>query len=269
MRLPPSLLGLLLLLPSGGMAHPGDEYDSLTAEEGDLLAYVTFETLVVKAGREVLLHVGLHDNRTYAPLTGLAVSYEAVGPTGRIGGDLDAREDAYAGRLAFPGPGDWTFTLHSDRSSSSPAVRLVVYPATDHHVESTDARYGSFYTDPESRIVFRFVEDRTGEPSPRSGPAWARIERLDEAGATLATTERSLERNEGGADTLVYAFGDAGTYRLWLRDPDLGLAYGDLPPYTLRVQPGRDPEAPSDEVPLPAALAFLALAAVALAGRRR
>lgn len=262
MRAPLALL-LLLHVLAPGAAHPGDEYDVFTAQEGDALAYVSPQAPVVKAGRDVALLVELVNASTGTRDGNLTL--RAEGPGSGFEARVETLPGGRAARATFPSPGAWNLSLRGETMGAT--VRLDVYPESAYHLDSTGARYGLHYASGESRIPFAFVRDDSGALAAEASDAHARIEQVDANGTVLGSQEKALDV-EAGAFVLAHEFGEAGTYLVRVRSESIGIGYDDLPPAKVQMRPGRDPDAPQ-ETPGPALiLGLAALVLVALAKRR-
>lgn len=240
-------VALLAALPSSA-AHPGDEYETLGAADGDVAAYLSPQTLALKASREAVLVVQLYRNRTYEEIPNATLEVTAANGQTVAQTEWAAYGATYGINVTFPSTGAWTVTIRVvEPANATASLRfpLVVYPDSSYRVDATDARYRLFYTGAESRTSFLFLDDATGDAVRQDFTATVRIERVDEAGSVVDSTEVALAR--GGSSSqqvLKYQFLVNGTYLLRFASPELGLTYAHLPPAKIGVTAGDDPDAP-------------------------
>ena len=267
-----TVVSLLCALPSSA-AHPGDEYETFTATDGDVMAYLSPQTLALKASQEAVLVVQLYGNRTYeeipnATLVVTVAKGQTVAQT-----EWAAYGAAYGINVTFPSPGGWNVTIRvvePANASGSFRFPLVVYPDSAYRVDATDARYRLFYTGGESRTSFLFLDDTTGDAVRQDFTASVRIERVDDAGSVIDTAEVALAR--GGSSSqqvLKHQFLANGTYLLRFASPELGLTYAHLPPAKIGVTAGDDPDAPRSTPGFGMATLLTATLAVLWAVKRR
>lgn len=262
-----AVVALLLALVSTAVAHPGDEFEMLSAQKGNITVYVTPQTLVVKAARDVVfLGEALALNGSYKAMRNVSWTVDAQGPgEGLV--EAQPYGTGFAARVNFSVPGAWTLLV--DANGTTVQIPLTVYRATSVHAESTSLRYERVYVDKPVKAGVYFMDDATGSLVRREATMSARIERW-ENGTKL--DEKVVSLNPSGSTgefTLEHTFAAEGEYLVRVESPENGIAYDDLPPFKVNVLAARFAEEPPRETPMGAALAVLAVGALALVARRR
>lgn len=263
---------LLAALPSAA-AHPGDEYENFTATDGDVMAYLSPQTLALKASQEAVLVVQLYRNRTYEEIPNATLGVTVTNGQTVAQTEWAAYGATYGINVTFPSPGGWNITIRVvEPANASASLRfpLVVYPDSAYRVDATDARYRLFYTGGESRTSFLFLDDTTGDAVRQDFTASMRIERVDDAGSVIDTAEVALAR--GGSSSqqvLKHQFLANGTYLLRFASPELGLTYAHLPPAKIGVTAGDEPDAPRSTPGFGAASLLVTVVVVLWAVKRR
>lgn len=264
MRLRVALLVAILALPAA-LAHPGDEYDWLEGVSGDVGVFVSPQTLVVKAGREVAFLGEAFQNATRLPLREATYDVFARGPDGEVQARVAPLGNGFNASLAFPSRGAWELVVVAN--GTEVPVSITVYPPSGVHVESSALRYGFFYAGRESRADLALVQDADGAHAAASA-AIARIERLDNESVLDARDVMLVPGASPGELALVHTFERAGTHRVWLSSAAHGVAVGDLPPFRVRVLAPQAEEPPARETPLGGLAALALVGAAMLIGRR-
>lgn len=258
-----------LLLPLAG-AHPGDEFETLSTQSGDLAFYLTPQTPVVKAQREVVF-IGeaaeLRDQR-YAPVLNATWTWEAHGPGSA---SVEAQPDGQGSvaRVNFSAPGAWTLRVAANGTSVELPLR--VYPATSVRAESTSLRYDLVYAGRETKASLYFLDDTTGSLVRAEGEVLARVERWENETRLAAGTLALKPGRSAGEHSFEYAFPSEGSYRVSFASAQLQIGFDDLPPFKVNVLPARlaDEEAAPRGVPGQAVLVSLGCVALVALVRRR
>lgn len=264
------LLALFLFLPSAG-AHPGDEFETLSSEAGNVTFYVTPQTLVVKAQRDVVFlgeATELRDQR-YSPVLNATWAMAAVGPVGAPV-ELQPYGQGFAARVNFSAPGEWTLRVSANGTSAELPLR--VYPPTGVRAESTSLRYNLFYVGRETEAGLYFLDDLTGSLLRDEGEVLARVERWENETKQTEETVALARGRSTGEYSLDYAFQEEGLYLVRIASAQHAIGFDDLPPFKVNVLPARlaEDDVGTRATPGGGALALLVSPAlVALALRRQ
>lgn len=265
-----ALAVLLLPLPVVG-AHPGDEFDTISAESGGFTFYLTPQTLVVKAQRDVVFTgeaAQLRDQR-YAPVLNATWALAATGPGGAPV-EIQPYGQGFAARVNFSAPGGWTLRVSANGTSAE--LPLKVYPPTSVRAESTTLRYDLFYVGRDTKAALYFLDDSTGSLVRDEGEVLARVERWENETKQTEETVALEDGRSAGEYSFAYAFPQEGSYLVRLASAQHGIGFDDLPPFKVNVLPARlaEDEAGSRDAPAWGVLMSLGcVAVVALILRRR
>lgn len=262
----------LLLLPallSTAWAHPGDEYEVLSAERDGITIYVQPQTLVVKANRDVVFVGDAYATGQGAsgPMQNATYAIGAEGP-GEALVETQPRASGMAAMLNFSAPGAWRLLLTVNGTTVE--VPLDVYPDTAVRAESNALRYDFQYAGRPAEANLHFVEDATGGLSKLDATVTARVE-LWENGTKLDEEIVPLQRGKSvGEFSFRHTFRAEGSYLVRVASGAHGVGYEDLPPFKVRVLPARLAEDPPVRATAGAPLALLlGLLALAALSRRR
>lgn len=264
---PLACIALLLALPVA-FAHPGDEFETLYAERDGVAIYVSPQTLVVKAQRDVdFTGEAYVVNGTYTPLTNATFTFDAVGP-GEASTQLLPFAGGFAARANFSRPGAWRLLVSANGSSVE--LPLEVYPASSVRAESNALRYNLFYAEKPVKASLYFVEDATGSLVKKEATVSARVERWENE-TRISEEIVTLKPGRSTGDlSFEHTFAREGTYRVRVASVEHGIGYDDLPPFKLNVLAARyaEEDVPR-ETPTAVFLAFFATVLVALMLPRR
>ena len=230
-------LALFLLLPLVG-AHPGDEFETLSAESGNVTFSVTPQTLVVKAQRDVVFvgeAVELRDQR-YGPVLHATWDLAASGPGGAPV-EIQPYGQGFAARVNFSAPGEWKLRVSANGTSAE--LPLEVYPPTSVRAESTSLRYNLFYASREAKAGLYFIDDSTGSLVRDDGEVLARVERWENETKQTEETVALARGRSAGEYSLDYAFPEEGPYLVRIASAQHGIGFDDLPPFKVNVLPAR------------------------------
>lgn len=266
----PVLLGVTLFFAGLAMAHPGDQFEALSAEKDNVTFYVTPQTLVVKAQREAILlgEASTIRNERYVPMANATWGVAARGP-----GEAKIEHQPYGygfgARANFSAPGAWTIVVSANGTSVE--LPLQVYPPTSVRVEASALRSSNFYAGRAAKSSLYFVEDATGSLVREDATVTARVEKWENE-TKLGETEVTLAKGRStGEFSFDHTFAEPGRYLVRVASAEHGIGYSDLPAFKLSVVEARsaDPaEAPRETPGLIVPLALLAIV-VATAQRRR
>lgn len=228
----------VLALAAVAAAHPGDEFEVLTAESGPVTFYVTPQTLVVKAQRDVLFvgEAASLASEGYAPLLNATWAIEARGP-GNASLETQPYGYGFAARANFSAPGEWTFLMTANGTSAQ--VPIVVYPPTSVRAESSALRYDLFYAGRLAKTSVYFVDDESGALVKRDASVLARVERW-ENGSKMTEEIVPLKAGRSLGDfSFEHAFAEEGAYRVRFASLEHGVDFEDLPPFKVNVLAAR------------------------------
>lgn len=224
----------------------------------------------MKAGRDVLFVGEAYDARAGAsgPMRNATFAMDAAGP-GEAQMSPASVATGFAARVNFSAPGAWRLLVSANGTPFE--FPLDVYPATDVHADSASLRYDLHYAGRQAKASLFFVEDATGALVKRDATVTARVERW-ENGSKLAEEIVALKPGGSKGDHLFeHTFTAEGTYRVRVASPQLGIGYGDLPPFEVGVLAAEAAaeEEPSRQTAAAWVVSLLAAALVASLARRR
>ena len=267
MRLLAFLL-LLALLPHA-LAHPGDEFEVISAEEDGVTMFVQPQTLVVKAKRDVVLTGEAYATAPgeYAPMRNATYLVNATGP-GEARVATQPWASGFAAQVNFSAPGAWRLLVTANGNRVE--VPIEVYPDTPVRAESNALRYDLHYAQRPVKASLYFVEDATGALSKMDAMVTARVERWENE---TKVDEKIVPLQRGktaGEFSFEHTFAAEGSHLVRVASEEHGIGYDDLPPFKVNVLAARLAEdEPVRETPgAPLALLPGLLASTALLRRR-
>lgn len=263
---PSACIVLLLALPVA-FAHPGDEFETIYAERDGVAIYMSPQTLVVKAQRDVdFTGEAYVVNGTYTPMTNATFTFDAVGP-GEASAKLLPFASGFAARVNFSNPGAWRLLVSANDSSVE--LPIEVYPASSLRAESSALRYDLFYAEKPVTASLYFVDDANGSLVKKEATVTARIERWEnetKLGEEIVTVKPG--RSTGDL-SFEHTFEREGTYRVRVASVDHGIGYDDLPPFKVNVLAARfGLDEPRETSASPLLVLLAACASVALLRKR-
>lgn len=248
---PAAVLGILLALLPAVLAHPGDEYEALSAEKDGVTVYVTPQTLVVKAQRDVIL-LGEGYSATqqrYAPIMNATWALDATGP-GEASFTTQPYGYGFGARANFSARGSWT--LRVTVNGTTVDLPLDVYPPTGVRAEASTLRYNLHYVNHPVKASVYFVDDATEGLVKKDATVTARVERWVNETRPDEEVVPLKPGSSTGEFTFEHTFKEEGTYRVRLASPEHGIGYAGLPPFKVNVLPARLAEERSSRATRPA-----------------
>ena len=263
MRLRAFLL-LLALLPNAS-AHPGDEFEVISAEGDGVTVFVEPQTLVVKAERDVGFTGEAYATAPgeYAPMRNATYLVNATGPgEARVG--AQAWASGFVAQVNFSVPGSWSLLVTVNGTTIE--VPIEVYSDTSVRAEANALRYDLHYAQRPVQAGLYFVEDSTGAPSKMDATAVARVERWEDETKVDEEIVPLRRGKSNGEFSFEHTFAAEGSYLVRVASEEHGIGYDDLPPFKVSVLAARlaedEPVRETPAAPVGLLLGLLALTAL-------